>query len=144
MSPIQPFAEGCYSSGQPNPMQLEQLARQGVRTVINLRSPDEPGQHDEPSEARRLGLHYVALPVASAQDLTPATVQRFSAELAQARPRGAVLIHCATANRVGALVALEQAWHQGAGAPESLELGRAAGLTSLEPVVARLLDRGSA
>lgn len=141
MTTIRSFADGRYGSGQPSPAQLEQLARDGVRTVINLRAPDEPGQQDEPSQAARLGLNYVALPVAGAQDLTPATVQRFSAALAEARRRGPVLIHCATANRVGALVALEQGWHQGARPSDALELGRAAGLAGLELVVAGLLER---
>lgn len=141
MTEIRPFARDRYSSGQPSPEQLERLARQGVRTVINLRSPNEPDQYDEQAEAERHGLRYVAIPVAGAQDLTPETVQRFSRELAQAHQAGAVLIHCASANRVGAMVALEQDWHQDAGSDAALELGRAAGLTGLEPVVSDLLAR---
>ncbi len=144
MTEIRPFAPDLYSGGQPSPEQLERLAREGVRTVINLRAPGEPDQYDERAEAERHGLHYVSIPVAGAQDLTPENVHRFSDELAQARLQGPLLIHCASANRVGAMVALEQGWHQGAGAISALELGRAAGLTGLEPVVSDLLLRGPA
>ena len=140
MTPILPFANGRYGSGQPTPEQLEQLARDGVRTVINLRAPGEPDQYDERAAAERLGLRYVAIPVAGAQDLTREAVRRFSDELTQAQALGPVLIHCASANRVGAMVALEQGWHQGAGMAAALELGRAAGLAGLEPTVADLLD----
>lgn len=141
MTQIRPFARDRYSSGQPNPEQLGRLAREGIRTVINLRAPGEPDQYDEQAEAEHHGLRYVAIPVAGAQDLTPETVQRFSHELAQAQLAGPVLIHCASANRVGALVALEQGWHQGAEPDAALKLGRVAGLTGLEPVVSELLAR---
>ena len=63
------FAEDHYASGQPTPAQLAELAHQGVRTVINLRTPDEPMEYDEAAEATRLGLQYVALPIAGAADL---------------------------------------------------------------------------
>lgn len=141
MTEIRPFARDRYSSGQPSPEELERLAKDGVRTVINLRSPNEPDQWDERVEAARHGLRYVSIPIAGAQDLTAETVQRFSDELAQAHQAGPVLIHCASANRVGAMVALEQGWHQGAEPDAALALGRAAGLTGLEPAVFDLLAR---
>lgn len=144
MTEIRPYARDRYSSGQPSREQLARLAAQGIQTVINLRAPGEPDQYDEMTEAQRHGLHYVSIPVAGAQDLTPDTVRRFSAALARAHERGAVLIHCASANRVGAMVALDQGWHQGAEPGAALELGRAAGLAGLEPVVSELLGRAPA
>lgn len=141
MTSIRAFAPDLYSAGQPSPEQLERLAREGVRSVINLRAAGEPDQYDERAEAERLGLRYASIPVAGAQDLTPETVQRFTDELAEAQRAGPVLIHCASANRVGAMVALEQGWHRGAATEAALERGRAAGLTGLEPVVSDLLGR---
>lgn len=135
------FAPGLYASGQPSPDDLARLAKEGVRTVINLRAPTEPAGYDEAREAERLGLRYIAIPVAGAQDVTPETTARFSRELEQARRDGGVLVHCASANRVGALVALDHALHRGMPSPEALALGRKAGLTSLEPHVAGLLER---
>lgn len=135
------YAPDLYSGGQPAPADLARLAREGVRTVINLRAAHEPDQYDERAEAERLGMRYVAIPVAGAQDLDPAVVQRFADEIARAREAGPVLVHCASANRVGALVALEQAWHRGRDAADALGTGRAAGLTSLEPAVSELIAR---
>lgn len=141
MSVPKPFAPDLYASGQPSPEDLAQLCAQGVRTVINLRAPSEPVEFDEAREATRLGLRYVALPVAGPQDVTPETVARFSHELDQARGHGATLVHCASANRVGALVALDQGLTRGFPSEQALSMGRAAGLTTLEPLVASMLGQ---
>jgi uncharacterized protein (TIGR01244 family) len=135
------FAPGLYAGGQPSPQELARLLTEGVRTVINLRGAGEPVEFNEAEEAARIGLHYVALPVSGAQDLTPRAVERFSRELESARERGDVFVHCATSNRVGALVALDQGLTHGADDETAMALGRAAGLTSLEPVVRELLGR---
>ena len=47
---------------------------------------------------------------------------------------GKVLVHCSTGNRAGALMALA-AHAQGLPAADALALGKAAGLTGLEPAV---------
>lgn len=135
------FDSGQYAAGQPTPAQLADLARAGVRTVINLRAPGEPVDYDEAAEAARLGLDYVALPIAGPADLDRERVLRFGGLLDAARARGGVLVHCATANRVGAMVALDAALNRGRPLQAALELGRAAGLASLEPAVAALAAR---
>lgn len=139
MNCVRHVAPGLYASGQPTPEDLAVLAAQGVRTVINLRAPTEPVEYDEAAEASRLGLRYVSLPVAGPQDVTPETVARFSCELEDAGRHGGTLVHCASANRVGALVALDHARTRNASPDQALALGRAAGLTTLEPLVEGLL-----
>lgn len=134
-----PFADALYASGQPAPDDLAQLVAAGVQTVINLRAASEPAEYDEAREVERLGLRYVTIPVAGALDLTSDTVARFSQELEQARIHGGVLLHCASGNRVGAMIALDAGLTRREPAEQALSLGRAAGLTSLEAVVARLL-----
>lgn len=142
MNLSQPFAPGLYASGQPSPEDLAGLEARGVRTVINLRAPGEPVGYDEAREAERLGLRYVSIPVAGPGDLTPETTTRFSEVLEEAGRHGAVLVHCASANRVGALIALEQGLNRGSPREDALSLGRAAGLTTLEPLVESLLPPG--
>ena len=134
-----PFAAGLYSSGQPSPSELAAFAAAGVRTVINLRSPDEPCGFDEAREVERLGMRYVAMPIAGPADVTPSAAARLSRELDQARGQGATLIHCASANRAGALVALDGGLVRGLPRDKALAAGRAAGLSSLEPLVVALL-----
>lgn len=123
---------GLYAGGQPDEAQLRALAAQGVTTVIDLRGADEPRGYAEADAAHALGLRYIALPVAGVQDITPAKARALQAELAAAH--GPVLLHCASGNRVGALLALS-AHARGASDEAALAEGRAAGLGSLEPTV---------
>src|SRR3546814_14427987 len=100
------FAEDHYAGGQPTPAHLAELVREGVRTVINLRAPDEPAEYDEAAEAARLGLNYVSLPIAGAADLDRARVREFGQPLDDATREGGVLIHFGVSNPVGPLTAL--------------------------------------
>lgn len=135
------FADNHYAGGQPTPDHLAELARAGVRTVINLRAPDEPVEYDEAAETARLGLRYVALPIAGPTDLDRERVRQFGRVLDDARREGGLLIHCASANRVGAMVALDEALNRGRPLQDALVHGRAAGLASLEPAVVALAAR---
>jgi uncharacterized protein (TIGR01244 family) len=135
------FAPGLLASGQPSPEDLVELATRGVRTVINLRAMDEPLEYDEPGAVERLGLRYVSIPVAGPQDITIERVARFSRELSAAARLGGTLVHCASGNRVGALVALDQGLVQRAPGDRALAMGRAAGLAGLEPLVRELLSQ---
>lgn len=135
------FSDNCYAAGQPTREQLADFARDGVRTVINLRGPTEVADFDEAKEAVRLGLQYVSLPITGPGDLDRERVRAFGQALDQARRDGGVLIHCATANRVGAMVALDELLNRNATLDAALERGRAAGLGSLEPAVVAVAER---
>ena len=136
-----PYMAGHYASGQPSREQLQAFAREGVRTVINLRAPSEPVEFDEAAAVQRERMRYVALPVAGADDLDREKVRQFGHALDQARALGPVLVHCASSNRVGALVALDEALNRGATPGDALARGRSAGLASLEPAVVALIER---
>ncbi len=140
MTPILPVFDDVYSAGQPTEADLAALARTGVRTIINLRHPTESTDFDEANVVATLGMRYANIPVSGTQDLTRETIANFSRELTDARSRGPVLIHCGSANRVGAVIALEQAWVQRQNTGAALAAGRAAGLAGLEPAVIELLD----
>lgn len=139
MTEIRQFEADLYSAGQPSVEELAQAAARGIRTVINLRVPEESVAFDERAEVQRLGIGYVSLPIAGAQDLGRATIETFSRELQQARREGPVLIHCGSGNRVGAAIALQRGWIEGLNANDALAAGRSAGLAELEPVVVERL-----
>ena len=127
---------GLHTGGQPSQDDLVRLKSEGVRTVIDLRGPQEDRGYDEVTEAQRLGLNYLALPIARKEDVTPANAKALG-DLLRAQDSD-VLLHCASGNRVGALLAMDAA-ARGVPHEEALELGRKAGLTSLEPVVVERL-----
>ncbi|HAL21314.1 MAG TPA: hypothetical protein DCP40_01060 [Stenotrophomonas sp.] len=110
--------------------QLQALAAQGVRTVIDLRQPEEDRGYHETAQAEALGLRYVRIPVAGAEGLDAANVRAVHQALQQSQ--GPVLLHCASGNRAGAVLALVNARYEHATPDQALPLGQRAGLKSLE------------
>ncbi len=136
------------TGGQPTMADLEHFKKAGFTTVINLRRDGEVTKRDDPEEAKRfnfdeaaaasaIGLTYVHLPISSKDGLTSENAKLLDDAL-KAAP-GPVLVHCGSGNRAGALMALKAFHLDGKGAEEALAIGRAAGLTSLEPKVRDLL-----
>lgn len=129
---------GLYTGGQPTAEALRTLSQQGVRTVIDLRAASEDRGFDETAETEKLGMRYIHLPIANADDLTPANTAALGKALQESGDR--VLLHCASGNRVGALLALMAARQEQATPEQALDLGRRAGLKSLEPQVVQKLQ----
>lgn len=134
------YSPGRYASGAPSPADLAALAEAGVRTVISLRTAIEAPDDPTSEITAALGMRYVRLPIAGPADLDEPTIRRFGELLDDACAKGGVLVHCATANRVGALVALDAALNNGLAPDAALALGRTAGLTGLEPAVVERLS----
>ena len=122
--------------GQPSADDLRALAAKDIRRVVNLRSHSELNW-DEAACAAACGLEYVNIPVVTVADLDRAHASALRAAL---DGDVHVLVHCGSANRVGALLALVAAWDWGHAPESALELGRSAGLTALEPAVRARLD----
>lgn len=129
------------SAGQPSPDDLQRAAEQGIKTVINLRHPTEDMGFDEPNVCAGLNMQYINIPIAGPDDLNRETVTEFGKQLEAAAQQGDVLVHCGSANRVGAMLALDEAWNNGADAATALHTGREMGMQeSLEPAVIALLN----
>ncbi|MCL7715516.1 beta-lactamase hydrolase domain-containing protein [Stenotrophomonas mori] len=127
-----------FTAGQPSAQQLHDAAQSGITTVIDLRMPQEDRGYDEAAAAEQLGLRYVRLPIGGADDLTEANARALDRILKQ--DGGRTLLHCASGNRAGALLALLRARLEGVAPDAALQLGRDAGLTSLEPAVRAALE----
>lgn len=138
---FQKLSPQAFAAGQPPASAFEALADRGVRHVINLRPIAEGPDYNEAAAATAAGMAYYNIPIAGAVDLTRANVERLDAVLARTGDE-AFLLHCASSNRVGALMALRNAWVEGAPASEALAEGKRWGLTSLEPAVRERLQAG--
>lgn len=90
------------TAGQPDAAAWGALARAGFRSVVDLREASEPRGHDEAGEIARAGLRYFLLPVSheSLGDRQFDAIRDFLRDPAN-RP---ALVHCQSANRVGALM----------------------------------------
>ncbi len=92
--------DGLATSGEPSPKARGRLRALGFRTVIDLRTQAE-GIRGEEAAVRAQGLRYVSVPVTPGS-FTIEDVRKVKAVLddAEAAP---VLLHCSSANRVGAV-----------------------------------------
>ena len=127
--------KGITPAGQPDAATLEVFAKNGYAAVIDLRTVDEDRGLNEQAVVEGLGMQYVAMPIGY-EGITfenAAALDKLLAEFDEP-----VLLHCGSSNRVGALLAL-QASLEGASDAEALEIGRRAGLSSLESTVRQKL-----
>ncbi|NOT88977.1 MAG: hypothetical protein HOP03_12450 [Lysobacter sp.] len=121
--------QGLYVAGQPGVEDWQAIAASGVRTIVNLRTADEMKTRDERAEVDDAGMHYVELPIAGVAGITADNASLLSALLAEAE--GPVLVHCASANRAGALLAVAS-MQQGMAIEPALAFGRESGMKSTE------------
>lgn len=119
---------GIITAGQPNAAQLEELARGGIEIVADLRAASEDRGFDEPGAAARLGLEYHSIPVVGAS----IGAREFAAVRALLRARGTrpVLVHCKSANRVGAALIPWLVLDQHRSPEDALAIARRVGLRS--------------
>ena len=125
------------TGGQPAVDAWSRMGAAGVRTIINLRTDEELGGRDEAGEVAAAGLAYRQLPVAGAGDITAANALALWRLIDQAD--GTVVVHCASGNRVGALLALGAAQH-GMDTEAAVAFGKAAGLGNAEARVREVLS----
>jgi len=88
------------TGGQPKLEALEKLKSEGVKSIINLRTPGEHRAADEEAKAKELGLKYFNIPVVyrDPKDEQATEFLKITDDPAN-RP---VFIHCTAAIRVGA------------------------------------------
>lgn len=122
------------ASGRLHAGDIAALKAAGVREVIDLSLDSETPDFDEAAAMQRAGITYYNLPIAGASDLNPANVKRFDRLLAAAGNQR-TLVHCASGNRVGAMIALRTATLGGKDANQAVAEGRRWGLKSLESAV---------
>ena len=138
--------EQITSGRQPTAEEFTQLAREGFRSVVNLRTWPEEDQPLSPeaegAQVRDLGLEYLHLPV-STTDLTPEQVDQFRQALLQL-PKP-VYVHCHTGKRAGAFVMMHLAAEQGWSGQEALqkaeEMGFACDVPRLQEFFLQYIDQ---
>lgn len=126
--------ENVWVAGQPSLGDLESVKAAGVTVVANLRGAREPtGFADEKKTVEGLGMQYAAIPVSGPTDVSMAKAKELE-KLLEQHKGDKVLLHCASGNRIGALMAL-LAFDKGKSVDEAIADGRKAGLRGLAPIV---------
>ncbi len=130
--------DGILSAGQPNEEALQVFADSGFVAVIDLRAERENrGMEDEAAVVEGLGMKYISLPIDGAEAVNFENATSLSEVLAGFDEP--VLVHCGSANRVGALLALGKV-QDGADPEEAIAFGKSAGMTRLEQRVREVLE----
>ena len=128
------------STGQPTAAQLDLAARAGVKHVINLRTAGEEVAFNEADVVESLGMRYYSIPVAGVGGINADNASTLSRILTDIEGEP-VIVHCATGNRVGGLMAFT-ALADGASIDEAMAEGERWGMTSerLQGMVRRSLS----
>jgi uncharacterized protein (TIGR01244 family) len=126
--------------GATEPSALAALAAEGFKSVINLRLGSEPGVADEAGVVEKAGLTYIHLPM---DPMAPedATAEQFLEAIANPAHQP-VYVHCASANRVGAVWAIKRVVQDGWPRDRAIAEGEAIGMKSpaMLAFVNRFLD----
>lgn len=125
------------SAGQPTAEDIAILKEKGYTTVIDLRGLPEDRGFDEKAVVDANGLAYLQLPIAGAAGLTVENANALHALLKD--NAGELFVHCASGNRVGALIAMGAFMNDNLSVDDALALGKAAGLTGFENDIKAML-----
>jgi protein tyrosine phosphatase (PTP) superfamily phosphohydrolase (DUF442 family) len=121
----------ALASGQPTQEQIKVLAEAGVKHVISLRRPEEI-DWDEQAVVEANGMQFYSIPVAGLAGITKANATKLE-DLLNSLGNEAVLVHCGSSNRVGALKTLASLdGDDSASIKAAFTEGRRWGLTRLE------------
>jgi uncharacterized protein (TIGR01244 family) len=128
--------------GQPTEEQLQELARQGFKSVVNFRTEGEADQPVSPGEegaqALAAGLEYLHLPV-SMKALDPATVDQFRQRYREL-PKP-IFAHCKGGTRAGAMVMMHLASEQGMSGQQTLDQAEQMGFKCDQPALKQFVQQ---
>jgi uncharacterized protein (TIGR01244 family) len=120
--------KGVFLASQPSAADFEQAKEGGVKTVINLRHASEQAEFDEQAFIEGLDLGYHNVPWKSPDELTDEKFDEVRTLLREAdRP---ILMHCSSANRVGAMWLAYRVLDEGATEQQAIEEAKIVGLRS--------------
>jgi uncharacterized protein (TIGR01244 family) len=117
---------GVFLASQPAPEDLKHAREGGIKTVVSLRKPDEI-DWDEAAVVKDLGMEFRQVPFPAPGELTDEVFDEVRALLNDAEKRP-LLLHCASANRVGAVWLAHRALDHGLSLEAAGEEAKTVGL----------------
>lgn len=130
-------APNLITGGQPSIDDLDKMAKEGVKTIVNLRTKGEFTKFDEKLEVEKLGMKYILIEVDGSDGITVKNAELLDSVLNEGEN---TLVHCASSNRVGGLLAYRAFRLKGRTSTEALALGKKAGMKSTEKKVRQLIE----
>lgn len=129
--PFKQISKDFAAGGQPNAAEIQQLAEQGFKSIVNLRSPDEAGVlNDEQQQAEAAGLEYVNVPLSPAQSDDELAAKVLTAVQTLPTP---IFMHCGAGARGGALALIALATQEGLNQEQVLAKAEELGINPQQP-----------
>lgn len=133
---------GVFLASQPSAEDFDHAKKGGIKTVINLRLPDEVKDFDEAKVVTDLGMAYHNIGFEGPDMLTDDVLDRTRA-LLRDQSNQPVLLHCSSANRVGAVWLAHRVLDAGLPYDEALAEAKTVGLKTpaYEQIVKNYIER---
>ncbi|MEX2187479.1 MAG: protein tyrosine phosphatase family protein [Pirellulales bacterium] len=139
---------GVFLASQPAKEDFTHAKEGGIKTVLNLREKDEM-DWDEGELVKSLGMEYVNVPFKSPSTLTDEVFDK-TRKLFGDKEKRPLLVHCASANRVGAVWLAHRVLDGGKTYDEALKEAKTVGLKlpayeeKAKDYIARMQKKGAA
>lgn len=138
MSDAKKISDEFSAGGQPTPENLKQLADEGFKSVVNLRSLDETGAlTDEHQQAEAVGLQYLNIPLKSSEANAELTAKVLS-EIEQLPTP--IYFHCGVGGRASAAALIAFAAQQKLSHADVLAKAEALGINPEQPQLKQFLE----
>jgi len=134
MEQVMKISDQVTVGAQPTEDQLQQLGKQGFKSVVNFRTEGEEDQPLSPQaegeKVESAGMTYLHVPV-SMKAMGPELVDQFREKYA-ALPKP-VFAHCKSGKRAGAMVMMHVAVEQGMTGEQTLQQAKEMGFECDQP-----------
>jgi uncharacterized protein (TIGR01244 family) len=119
------------TAGQPTDAALQDLAKEGFRTILNLRTAQEGVDVvAEGQLVEKLGMRYIHIPV-NPKAIQDSQVEEFLRVVSDSN-NAPMLLHCASANRIGGFWLIYRVLKDGWSVEKAEEEAARVGLSSAE------------
>ncbi len=119
-----------FLAGQPTPDDISKLKQQGIQRVISLRMPQEV-EWDEAGLLRKSGIEYISIPFSGVESLTDDVFDKVR-KLLRESDQHPTMLHCGSANRVGATWLAYRVLDEGVPLDQAIEEAKQVGLRTPE------------
>lgn len=116
------------TGGQPKPDEYKKLKAQGVRAVLNLRTPSEYRMEEEVQAVKDAGLKYFNIPVVF-PDAQPEQAEAFLT-ITDSPSNRPLFVHCAAGVRVGAFMMIRRVLRDNWSVDQAFDEAKKIGLTN--------------
>lgn len=136
MDQVMKISDQVTVGAQPSEDQIQQLGKQGFKSVVNFRTNGEEDQPLSPQaegkKVKSAGMEYLHIPV-SMKTMGPELVDQFRKQFPDL-PKP-VYAHCKSGKRAGAMVMMKVAVEKGMTGDETLQKAKEMGFECDQPVL---------